>query len=329
LWAQDITPEKVGQVMADNGERLALLSDEAGIFDIMGGRYSAGVANLDIFLQAHSGFFYRVDRGSRLPITMKHPALAIGLSPQPSVLRVLGENKAFRGRGLLARFLYALPMSTVGNRTFLGRPVAPHISAQYSDHIQTLLGVKPPQTEHNELGAYTLYLDDDAAAELHALSLQVEAWMKEGGHYEHVKDWAGKLPGAAARLAGVLHCATHAYGQPWTVKISLETMREVVGLAVVLGQHALAAFDLMGADIALEGARKVLRWIERKQKPLFSGRDCFQDLRGSFKTMNDLTTAIDILVERFYLFRQQAPSNGGRPPSPTFTVNPTVTKRWL
>jgi hypothetical protein len=75
LWAQDITPEKLGQVMAENGERLALLSDEGGLFEILAGRYNGGIPNLDIFLQSHIGASVRVDRGSRPSVVMQHPAL--------------------------------------------------------------------------------------------------------------------------------------------------------------------------------------------------------------------------------------------------------------
>src|SRR5262249_53663826 len=50
LWAQDVTPEKLGVIMADNAERLAILSDEGGFFDILTGRYSNGIPNLDTCL---------------------------------------------------------------------------------------------------------------------------------------------------------------------------------------------------------------------------------------------------------------------------------------
>jgi putative DNA primase/helicase len=65
LWAEDVTPERLGQLMAEQGERLSLLSDEGGIFEIMAGRYSAGIPNIDIFLKAHAGSPVCVDRGSR------------------------------------------------------------------------------------------------------------------------------------------------------------------------------------------------------------------------------------------------------------------------
>jgi len=38
LWAQDITPERLGTLMAEHGEKISIISDEGGIFDLMGGR---------------------------------------------------------------------------------------------------------------------------------------------------------------------------------------------------------------------------------------------------------------------------------------------------
>ena len=65
LWTQDVTPEKLGVLMAENGERMAVVSDEGGIFDILAGRYSKTSApNLDLFLQGHSGSPVKVDRRS-------------------------------------------------------------------------------------------------------------------------------------------------------------------------------------------------------------------------------------------------------------------------
>ena len=127
LWAQDITPEKLGQLMADNDKKIAIMSDEGGIFDILAGRYNGGIPNLDLFLQSHSGSPVRVDRGSRKTVHMNSPALTMGLSPQPEVLRSLTSKPGFRGRGLLARFLYALPDSRLGFRPLNCEPVSSEV----------------------------------------------------------------------------------------------------------------------------------------------------------------------------------------------------------
>jgi putative DNA primase/helicase len=87
LWTSDATPERLGCLLAENSERLAWLSSEGGLFELLQGRYSKGIPNLDLVLKTHSGDAERVDRGSRPPVYLRNPLLSIGLSPQPDVLR--------------------------------------------------------------------------------------------------------------------------------------------------------------------------------------------------------------------------------------------------
>ena len=210
FWVQDITPEKLGQVMAENGERIALISDEGGLFDTLAGRYSNGIPNLDLILQAHAGTPVRVHRGSRPDVVMNRPALTIALSPQPSVLHGLASQPGFRGRGLLARFLYTLPVSRLGYRTLTSQPIPPSVKNLYQDTITTLLKVEPTKDPSGQFIPHVLTLAPEAHAEWKEFQHAVEEKMRDGGDYEHIRDWAGKLPGAAARLAGLLHCAEHA-----------------------------------------------------------------------------------------------------------------------
>jgi hypothetical protein len=328
LWAQDITPEKLGMLMADNGERLALLSDEGGLFDIMAGRYSNGVANLDTFLQAHAGAPVRVDRGSRPPVVMHSPALTIGLSPQPGVLRGLTEKSGFRDRGLLARFLYALPTSRLGYRSLKTEPVPDTIADSYNAMVEALLNFEPGKTEYGEAIPFVIRLSDEARQEWQVFAEHVEFNMRQQQAFEHIKDWAGKLPGAALRMAGNFHCVLHAQGQPWAAELTRSTITNAVTVLTVLSQHALAVFNLMGTDPALDGARKVWRWVERNRHTSFYARDCFNELRGSFPKMADLDPALTVLVERGYLIASDEVRTGpGRPRRP-FTVNPSLTKEW-
>ena len=51
-------------------------------------------------------------------------------------------------------------------------------------------------------------------------------------------------------------------------------MSAALRMAETLSAHALAVFDLFGADPALDGARVILRWIEREGKSDFTFRDC-------------------------------------------------------
>jgi hypothetical protein len=322
LWVQDVTTEKLGALMGDNNEAMSLISDEGGIFDIIGGRYSNGNPNFDLYLQSHAGSPVRVDRGSRPPVMMDEPALTLVLSPQPDVLQGLATKPGFRGRGLLARFLYMLPVSNIGHRTGKTKPVPESIENDHDAHIRALLRFKRPES-----GPIIILLTDEARAELRAFAAVVEEQMREGGCFEHIQDWAGKLPGAAARIAGNLHVAEHAFGTPADLKLGVDTMRAALQLAAVLGKHAVAAFDLMGADQALKGARKVWSWVQRERKPMFTFRDCFNALRGTFPRRTDLERPMEVLVERHHIALLESPPKPGRR-SQVYEVNPKFTGRW-
>lgn len=329
LWGQDITPEKCGAMMADQCEKLSILSDEGGMFDLLAGRYNGGIPNLDLFLQAHAGAPVRVDRGSRPPVHMQCPALSIGLSPQPEVLRGLGDKPGFRGRGLLARFLYTLPASQLGYRSLDTEPVPASVTNSYQRGINALLEIQVTEDDKGETVPHILRLSQPAFNEWQDFSHVVERDMRESGRFAHITDWAGKLPGAAARIAGLLHCVDHAHGKPHEVKIKHETMERALMLAAVLSEHALAAFDLIGADPSLDGARRVWRWILRGRETSFTGRDCFNALKGHFKRVAHLEPALEILIERNYIFpiEDETPRGRGRP-SRDFMTNPILAKVW-
>ena len=139
---------------------MAIISDEGGIFDILAGRYNNGVPNLDLFLQSHAGAPVRVDRGSRPSVMMDEPALTLILSPQPDVLQGLASKPGFRGRGLLARFLFMFPVSKIGYRSGNTKPVPETILSDHDAHIRALLRFKRP-----EPGPYMIAVSDEAHAE--------------------------------------------------------------------------------------------------------------------------------------------------------------------
>jgi len=325
VWVQDITPEHLGTMMAIHHEKMAIISAEGGIFDIISGRYSNGIPNLDLFLQSHSGDPVRVDRGSREAIYLEHPALTMGLSPQPEVLRSIAGSPGFRGRGLLARFLYLLPKSKLGHRTLETEPVPQHTKEAYEFVIHALLSLEPSLDERGKPVPHIISLTYAAYEEWLEFSRVVERDLREGGRFENITDWAGKLPGAAARIAGLLHCVEYP-SQPWSTQISLETMQQALGLAAVFASHALKVFDLMGADKSLKGARKVWRWIKRGRLQSFKKNECYNALKGSFPRVADIEPPLDILEERNYISGSKE-KTGGRP-SITYTVNPYFTERW-
>ena len=92
--------EAVASLLAEQG-RIAVMSAEGGMFETIAGRYSQGVANLDVYLKGFSGDTLRVDRKTRPPEYVKKPALTMALTVQPAVIKDLAVKPGFRGRGLL------------------------------------------------------------------------------------------------------------------------------------------------------------------------------------------------------------------------------------
>ncbi len=324
-WSQDVTTERLGSLMSEHDGVMSILSAEGGVFDIIGGRYSNGIPNLDLYLQSHSGDPVKVDRGSREPVYLDHPALSLGLSPQPDVLRGLVDKPGFRGRGLLARFLYLLPKTNLGYRKLESEPVSGNVENEYCELVYSLLDIEQAVDEQGEKIPYILKLSNKAYQEWLEFARVVEKDLREGGRFEYITDWAGKLPGAAARIAGLLHCAENPY-QPWAERISLETMQRSLELASIFSSHALIAFDMMGADKALEQARKIWRWVERNRYHTFSKRDCFNALQGTFHKVVNMDEALKVLQERNYIQEIQQ-KTGGRP-SINCNVNPELSKEW-
>jgi len=192
-----------------------------------------------------------------------------------------------------------------------------------------MLEMKAVVDEYGNEVPYVLCLSDEAAAELHEFAKTIELKMRPEGDLEHCSDWAGKAPGAAARIAGILHGIEHAHGEPWSAKITGGTMARSLEIMAVITHHSIAALDMMGADPSIAAARHIWKWIERGRRVNFSTRDAFNALRGRFSRMQALRETLAILVERGYI-RITKPAEGrvGRPSSPMVWVRPDIRDGW-
>jgi hypothetical protein len=323
----DATPEALAGLLATYG-RIALLSPEGDVFDQMAGRYNQQAGpNLGVYLKGHAGDLLKVDRRSRPPEYIERPCLTIGLTVQPEVLQGLAGRPGFRGRGVLARFLYSLPESLVGRRQAGAPPVPPGVADRYTLEIQTLAASLA--TPAGNEGPALLALDREAAELLLGFERDLEPRLAaDSGDLAHLAGWAAKLAGATCRLAALLHLASH-LRDSWTQPISADTFTAAIRLADYLIDHARAVFDLMGNDQRTDDARWLQDWITRTNRTQFSRRDAHRAApRGRFATATDLEPALRLLEEHGYLRRvdpepSQDPRGRGRPASPRFLVNPS------
>ena len=326
IWTQDCTVETLAVLMSENNEREAVFSAEGGVFDILSGRYSNGKANLDLWLQSHSGDRVRVNRMSREAVIMEDPALTVGVSPQPEVLRDMRKLPGFWGRGLINRFLFLWPKSPLGWRGLNGFQIPAAVSEAYAKTVTELLSIECQKDGSGREFAYTLRLDNDAYQMWREFSLAVELLMRPGEAMEFAQGWASKLPGAAGRIAAVLHCFDNT-SQPWAKKVSRGTMERALDLAGVFLGHAQAVFfNLMGRDESVEGAQKVWAWVNRSREAVFTRRDCHNTLQGNFQKVADLEPCLDILEERHFIAKETV-KTGGRP-SVSYKVNPKIMEDW-
>ncbi len=328
LLADDCTPEKLGALLQDQGGRIAVLSAEGGVFEQMAGRYSAnGTPNLDIYLKGHAGDSHRVDRVGRPSECVLAPALTLGLAVQPEVLRGLMDKPGFRGRGLLGRFLYSLPRSPLGFRAIDPPPMPPEIREAYRQGILALLALPAGTDAEGNPQPHTLTLTPDALAELQGFQAWIEPQLAPDGNLGTMADWAGKLVGAVARLAGILHAAEHVTaGAPWEIPVSRETLLRARCLADYLIPHAQAAYAEMGANPDVDAAQHLLRWIQKTGCASFTKRDAYQGTKGRFRQVRAMEPGLSLLAEHSFVRRrvEGERSGPGRPASPIYDVNPLL-----
>ncbi len=324
FYLDDCTPERLVGVIQEQGGRAFIASAEGGVFAGMGRYAQGGASNQDVYLKGHAGDPIRVDRIGRAPEQIDHPALSMMLAVQPDIIRGLADNPSFRGTGLLARFCYAIPAGTVGHR--LSRPPAMSESVRrdYGTIVRQLLAVKIPAGSR-------MRLDHEAGEVFVAFVDALEPRLGPAGDLGHMADWGGKLAGAVARIAGILHMAEHAHdAEPWRIPVSVATIEQAITVGHYLTEHARAAFAMMGADPAITAAKHLLAWVGEKGGTSFVERDAFNATRGRFRTMDAFRLAVAVLVEHGYLrAAESAPVAGkaGRKASKRYDVNPLWVRR--
>ena len=319
LYVDDITTEKLSSALSESG-RTAILSSEGGIFDLLAGLYNKNV-NIDVFLKAYSGDTIRVDRIGRPSESIKDPALTILLTVQPNVISGMMSNRTFRGRGLTARFLYCIPRSLVGKRRFNTTPIPYEAKQRYREIIEDMLDEEKDEPELITLSPEALTLLED-------FSVSLEPKLR--GEYADISDWAGKLVGNVLRLAGILTRAdkprfeTVTFDDPKPLVTSAAIMQNAITLGSYFIQHAKAAYDLMGADDVTENAKYILNAVTKRRLEKFTRRDVMRLCRR-FKTASEVQPALDVLVDRGFLWEDVKAAEGfKKPKGADYLVNPML-----
>lgn len=301
IVVDDITPESLVNQLEENGT-LLMISDEAGMLGNFSGRYSNNIPNLDLLLKSWNGETYISDRATRASIVLKKPYMSICLACQPYVFDSMINNTAFRGSGLIARFVYCFPVSNIGSRRYDTQPVPEVTADNYKKLVYKLLSNKFAYHDEKEL---YLHFDDHAYQEfVDYYNNYIEPRLLTDMAF--CKDWGGKYHGLILRLCGIIHCVKCALNgvEPAETLVGIDTFCNAVEIAEYYREQAIYAYSLADVDIATVKAERVLNKIRSKQIQSIRQNDLYKLCRCSlFKNAADFGETMDMLEEYSYILR--------------------------
>jgi len=325
LIVDDVTPEKLGEMMAEQGGRIAIVSTEGGVFRMMAGGYKDS-SDLDVYLKGWSGDTYSSDRISRTTGVVRQPAVTMGLAVQPSVISALADHPEFHGRGLIARIMFSMPPTKKGKRDKL-RDSTYSIDV-HDEYAKRLTDFARPFMECDE--QRTMMLSPAARRRFKVMQQDHEDRMARGGDLEYLGEWIAKCQSSVARLAGLLQ----AVSGDTTNTIDVDRLEKAIEVGDYWIAHMKIAADLWGADPVITGARKIMEWVEQSGIERFSVRDAYGSNRRLFPKAHAVVDPLNLLTERGWLrpeFDGELVVGRRGSESPMFTVRgrevPNTTQR--
>lgn len=321
LWVSSPTPEAVHNLLSEHNGRMAVFSDEGGLFGIIAGRYAgkSGGADIDPFLSGYVGSPLRAPRVTAERKNVAAAFLTMGFAVQPSVLADLGGVDGVEERGLIGRFLFALPDSMVGSRLYNGSvPVPEETTHAYAEAVTRWAALAVPPRRHRlELApdAYRAYAD---------FHDRIEGRNKDGNDLAPIGTWGGKIAGTTLRVAAIMHLFECSDIQDAIERaIPLETVNNAITLTEEFFiPHAFAAFRVLRKGAAKSVTERLLSWIAAKRLGQFTLRQAFKQLSGgaggSVRVTEDVLPAIDQLKADGYIREGKS----SRSDSVVYEVNP-------
>lgn len=302
LIIDDATPEAVATMLAAYGERLAVMSSEADLFDGLLRGNPNQRPNVNVYLKAWSGDEMKRDRKGSSETgpestMLANPLLSVSVSVQPSVLARLLTDGEMVGRGFAARFMVSAPTDLMGKRDqrrrFRSRTTA--TAGAYRDTATAL-------ASRWATWANPAHLRFDQAAQdaFEDFLVELEPSLAVGAEMDALAEWAAKLTASVARYAGLLHLAEHNDAQA-------PVERQTVERAIALGRYWIAharAVATSGEDLVTRQAASILDWLADSRRSEVS----FTDIHGGCRkralelwNAADFVPAIELLVDLGWL----------------------------
>ena len=311
LIADNTTPESLTSLMAENDGKISVISTEGGIFESIQNGYRPGI-DIDIYLKAHSNDPHKVDRKGRPSEYISKPSMTIYLSFQPSVLDGLINHPVLRSKGLVARFLFAVPQSPMGNRRYETISIPTEIEDDYKELCTSLLEIKQPEKPA------LITLTEEAQRLNVDFFNSLEPRLVDD--LEEMQDFGGKLHGAIMRIAGILHIVNQsvfAELEPLPAK----TMQDAIDVGNYFLEHAKLSYRMMGADKDLADARYIIKKLNISRPLFISRRDLLRECQR-FSSVEMLDKPMQLLIEYGYIIEKNNGLGGNGKPLVVYHINP-------
>lgn len=309
LLVDSPTLKELAVTMGMQGEAIGIMEAEGGIWK------NRVLSNVDdILLKGFTMEPFTDETSTAKSVIMNAPSLAICSLVQMEVAETLYSRSKLKDHGVLPRILPTFAKWRGGPKRVDIPPISNDVTALYEGKIRSLLNIARPQGEKGVRTWHTIPLSPEARAALLPFEQEV-SWRIHKGHFANFDSFGEKLIGHAARLAGIAHLWEHQ--QPHTQPIGANAMQAGIELARFYSQHAMAAFDLERLQ-ALKYAHKVLDWIKREPKPVFTKRDAQRSIGRCQAT--DIQAGIDELERCGILGQYMTPTH-----SLQCIVNPNFT----
>ena len=301
LVVDDVTPERLAEILHDNHGRIVAFNDEGALFAHLLGLYTQN-PNLGPFLKAWDGSRLTVDRKGgngkeRTALVINHPLMTMFAAVQPRVVVQLGKQRhqLLRERGVIGRVLFVWPAPMAGHRKLRGQPHGVRLDKvsawnrtlknSASELEETFLSFTP--------GAYDLFVDWHD---------RVEALLPAGEVYADIKDFVVKIREQVARIAGLFaFLEKDPDEEPDPYGGGIQVRQDHVSRAVELGEYFLhGAFAVVeswqGLPIGL--ARRLIAKVRKNGRRTFTVREAY---RWTKTTKDAVLPALELLHHHGYL----------------------------
>jgi hypothetical protein len=307
VTVDDVTYEKAADLLVQHSF-IAVVAEESGIFDTMGGLYHGGTERLDLFLKGHDGSPHTVDRVSRPNTLIKSARMGFFLSVQRYVIEALSKQEGFMGKGILPRFLFSIPDSLVGSRRADPTALPEGLKATYGRRIQ--------ETLSSQSISARIRLTPQAEELRQVASVELEPRFRTD--LAEMVPWSAKMLGRTLRIAGIFHL----YANRGHDDVLQEDLERALGLQEYFIAHAKVAHGLIAQGHTTD-AERVLDWIRRNQWRAISVRDVRRGLR--WRSNDQAWAAVSRLLDLGYLRRIDVPPTGrGGMPHAIYIPHPSI-----